>query len=352
VKHNIFIFALEPHDGRYTQQWYENIPTLVEKAAAGRWNVVQLAGIQKDTALTPGAFLNFSDTNYWKSSQLCAFLDLYNAGKTTPSDRFLFTDFWNPTITQIAYMRDLLGFNWELHSIVHAGAYDPTDILGMQMQKPWPWHAERSWYYACDVNYYATEFHRSMFLQNLNIPAEHHDRAVRSGQPHELIVPDLVARRHNVKRRQVIWPHRYNADKQPQIAQDLISHIDAPLLITQQMQLNKDQYYTLLSQSLVTLSTSLHENLGISQMEGCLTGSLPCVPDRASYSEMYLPCFKYPAQWTSSWDNYQKHRSSLVAFVNNLINNYHNYTAQLDEQNQILIQNFLSSDIMMQRLVK
>jgi hypothetical protein len=349
---NIIIFALEPHDGRYSKQWFENIPKLIREAAGDRWNVIQISGIQKDTTLTPGAFLNFSDTNYWKSSQMCSFLDLYNAGEITDQDRFLFTDFWNPVITQIAYMRDLLKNNWELHSIVHAGAYDPTDILGMRMQKPWPWHTERGWYYACDYNYYATNFHRDMFLRNLAIPESDHGRAKCSGQPHELIVDGLIARRNTEKYRQVIWPHRYNADKQPEIAEDLVGKISANLVITQKMHLTKDQYYDQLARSLVTLSTSLHENLGISQMEGCLTGSLPCVPDRASYSEMYLPCFKYPSEWTSSWDNYLKYQDQLVAFINNLVENYQNYQTQLDQQCDILIQNYLNCDIMMKGLTR
>lgn len=347
---NIIIFPIEKHDGRYSKQWYDNIPKLIDKASQGKWNVIQLDGIQKDTNLTPGAFLNFSDTNYWKSTQMCAFLDLYNSGKVTNEDRLLFTDFWNPVITQVAYMRDLLATEWEIHSIVHAGAYDPTDILGMQLRKPWPWHTERGWFYACDYNYFATEFHRQMFLKNLEIPVADHGRAIRSGQPHELIVPGLEALRNTPKTNTVIWPHRLNADKQPEIAEDLAQWIHSDLIITQHQNLSKDQYYALLAQSRVTLSCSLHENLGISQMEGCLAGSLPCVPDRASYTEMYLPPFKYPAEWTSSWQNYQHYRPLLAEFVNQLASNYDQYQQLLDQQNQILKQQFLNCDIMMEKL--
>jgi hypothetical protein len=349
---NIIIFALEPHDGRYSKQWFENIPKLIDANAQGQWNVIQISGVQKDTTLTPGAFLNFSDTNYWKSSQLCSFLDLYNQGQITSKDRFLFTDFWNPTITQIAYMRDLLKTQWELHSIVHAGAYDPTDILGMQMQKPWPWHQERSWFYASDYNYFATEFHRQMFLRNLDIPVADQGRAVRSGQPHELIVAPLENLRKNAKQNTVIWPHRLNADKQPEIVRDLAGYINADLIITQDQKLDKQQYYQTISETKVTFSCSLHENLGISQMEGCLTGSLPCVPDRASYSEMYLPEFRYPSAWTQDWQSYLKHRGQLAEFINQLTDNYDQYQSLLDQQIDILKTHFLNCKIMLKVLTQ
>ena len=118
-------------------------------------------------------------------------------------------------------------------------------------------------------------------------------------------------------------------------------------MITQHQDLSKDQYYAQLAQSRVTLSCSLHENLGISQMEGCLVGSLPCVPDRASYSEMYLPEFRYPTEWTSSWHNYQQYRPLLSGFITQLISRYEQYQGLLDQQNQILKQQFLNCNIML-----
>lgn len=348
----IWIVPIEPIDSRYTRQWYDNIPILIRQAGGGKWQVKTVDGEQIKSGTSTGGFLDWGATNVYKATQTATISKMFSGGLIQSGDRFLITDAWNFVITAIRYMSDLMRIPVEIHSIWHAGAYDPTDILGLQMTKPWPWHSERSWFYASDVNYFATNFHRDMFLRNLAIPEADWSRAVRSGQPHELIVPGLVARRQTDKWRQVIWPHRYNEDKQPEIAEDLVNKISANLVITQKLNLSKDDYYDQLSRSLVTLSTSLHENLGISQMEGCLTGSLPCVPDRASYSEMYLPCFKYPTEWTSSWENYQKNSDQLVAFVNNLVVNYSSYQSELAEQNQILIERYLNCDIMLERLVK
>ena len=84
MKPNIWIFSLEPLESRYTQQWYEHFPKLLNQHLGDQYNIVQVNGVQKNSQTTPGAFLNFSDTNYWKSSQLCNFLEHHNQNKTTP----------------------------------------------------------------------------------------------------------------------------------------------------------------------------------------------------------------------------------------------------------------------------
>lgn len=246
-------------------------------------------------------------------------------------------------------MRDLLDQHWELHSIAHAGAYDPSDILGMKMKKPWPWNAERSFFYACDYNYYATNFHKDMFLRNLDIPECDHGRAVRSGQPHTPIIKQCGQGWDTPKLPTMIWPHRYNADKQPEIAEDLGD--DIPTVITQKLSLSKQEYYDTLATSSVMFSCSLHENLGISMMEGVLSGVIPILPDRCSYSEMYLDEFKYPSEWTESYDSYERFKADLVEFIQDRINNREQYLPALKKQRDILIERYLQPTVMVNNLL-
>lgn len=350
-KPNIWIFSLEPLDSRYTKQWHTNIPTILAEAAGSKFTVRQIDGTQRVATVTNGAFLNFSDTNFWKSSQLCKFVELLDAGETTVRDRFLFTDAWNPCITQIAYMRDLLAQEWELHGIWHAGAYDPSDILGYKMRKPWPWYAETSWFYSCDYNYYATNFHKDMCLRNLGIADAYKYRAIRSGQPHGEIIAAMqkYANREKSSENLVMWPHRFNADKQPEIAVDLLSHFN--MVITQKMNLDKNEYYKTLADSKVMFSCALHENLGISVMEGVLAGVIPVLPDRCSYAEMYLAEFKYPSEWTASYDAYQIHKAELVSFIQDRIDHYENYQSLLQKQKEILMKDYLNAGVMVNLLV-
>ncbi len=59
-KRNIWIFGIEPLVTRYTFNWHTHIQELF-KDKLSEFNVIQVDGIQKDTEVTPGAFLNFSD---------------------------------------------------------------------------------------------------------------------------------------------------------------------------------------------------------------------------------------------------------------------------------------------------
>lgn len=351
---NIWLFSLEILDSRYSKQWYTAIPDSLRELATNqnlKVNIITVDGVQNTVSPQPGAFLDFTDTNYYKSTQLCKFIEYFREGKTTVNDIFLFSDFWNPCISQIAYMRDLMDQNWKLHSIVHAGAYDPTDILGMKMSKPWPHHQERAWYYACDRNWYATDFHRQMFLRNLGIPQEDHGRAFVSGQPHSEIIKSMAAMTPRTKRNLVIWPHRYNSDKQPQIAVNLSAYMNDPWCITQTMNLSKTDYYSKLLESQVLFSCSLHENLGISIMEGVLAGVIPVLPARCSYTEMYLPEFLYPSKWTQDWDHYLQYREELAQFIQHRVDHPEYYADALQAQRKILEDRYLSADKMYQSML-
>jgi hypothetical protein len=148
----------------------------------------------------------------------------------------------------------------------------------------------------------------------------------------------------------MIWPHRYNADKQPDIVEHLQLQIYGKTLITQKMNLSKDAYYQTMGQCKVLFSCSLHENLGISVMEGVLAGVIPVLPDRCSYSEMYLPEFKYPSIWTESWSNYLAYQLPLAEFINERIRNYTKYLPALMEQKAILIKDYLQPTVMVNQL--
>lgn len=350
----IWIIPIEPIDQRYTKQWYDNIPVILEQEIKSRnlnYQVVTVDGEDfSPEQRTEGAFLDFGATNVYKATQAAEVSKLFSNGKIKAGDKFLVTDAWNFIITPIKYMSDLLDIPVEIHSIWHAGAYDPTDILGYKMNKPWPWDAERSWYHSSDYNYYATNFHKDMFLRNLEIPQEYHHKAVRSGQPHELIVDQLTCYLDTPKKQQVMWPHRYNADKQPEIAEDLAKDFD--MVITQKMNLSKADYYATMGESQAIFSCALHENLGISIMEAVLAGCIPLVPDRASYSEMYLDVFKYPSKWTQDWDNFIGHRHKLAGRLKDMVEQPSNYVEAMAEQRQILIDKYLNSSIMIENILK
>jgi hypothetical protein len=221
------------------------------------------------------------------------------------------------------------------------------------MSQPWPYHFEKSIYFACDYNYVATEFHKNLFVSGLELwnKAEIDKKIIVSGQPHEYIVDQLINRSNYVKTNYITWPHRMNDDKQPNIAMDL-ARIFPGFKITQMLDLAKDEYYDLLGESKIVFSCSLHENLGISMMEGTLAGCIPVVPNRASYSEMYLPEFKYPSEWTESYVSYMKHKYDLINLLQYRLDNYDKYIDSIEEQKYILTGKYMNANIMLNNLVK
>ena len=362
MKPTIWIFSLEPIQTRYTAQWHEHIPKLLEKNLGYKFNVVQIDGVQKDSKLTPGAFLNFSDTNYWKSSQLCNFLEHHNRGETSTYDHILFTDAWNPTIIQLKYIKELLGFNWTIHGMFHAGSYDPQDFLGRLIgDAPWVRHAEKSFFHAVDYNYFATDFHIEMFKKNLLGEGDQGERyntalmtvgkIVRTGWPMEYMTETLAPFKNLKKRNLILFPHRVAPEKQVEIFRDLELLLPQyEFVVCQDKQLTKDEYHTLLGQAKMVFSANLQETLGISCYEGCLVDAIPFVPDRLSYSEMYYEGFKYPSEWTESWDLYLVHRADICYTIIQMMNNYERHIPQLRKQSEDLSKYFFSATNLLNNL--
>ena len=370
MKSTIWIFSLEPIETRYTAQWHSHIPTLLKKSLGDQFNVVQIDGVQKNSQLTPGAFLNFSDTNYWKSAQMCAFLEQHNQGKTGPNDHFIFTDAWNPTVIQLKYMSDLLGFNWTLHGLWHAGSYDPQDFLGRLVgDTPWVRRAEQSFYHAFDYNYFATQFHIEMFFTNLlqNGPITENpwfdedlaelragtltDKIVKTGWPMEYMDGILTPYKHMPKRDLILFPHRIAPEKQVEIFRDLKEHLPQyEFIVCQDQTLTKNEYHNLLGEAKIVFSANLQETLGISCYEGALVDAIPMVPDRLSYSEMYYEGFKYPSVWTKNWKNYTGYRPQLCAKIIQHMENYDKLLPSLNKQALELTEQFFSCNNLLKNI--
>ena len=351
MKPTIWIFSLEPIETRYTKQWQEHIPKLFTENLGDRFNVVQIDGIQKNSQLTPGAFLNFSDTNYWKSSQLCNFLEHHNRGETSTDDHILFTDAWNPTVIQLKYMKDLLGFNWTLHGMFHAGSYDNQDFLGRLIRDaPWVRHAEKSFFHAIDHNYFATDFHIEMFCKNLfecnveDITAFNEGKIIRTGWPMEYMQNTLAPYQGLQKRDLILFPHRIAPEKQVDIFRDLATVLPQyEFVVCQDQQLTKHEYHTLLGQAKLVFSANLQETLGISWYEGAVVDAIPMVPDRLSYSEMAVDTFKYPSKWTENYTAYEKNRVEVVNKIINYMDNYESFIPYIRRQRELLNEQFFSA---------
>jgi hypothetical protein len=325
----VFLVDLEAVESRYTGQWKSHVPDLLKDAGH---DVVVIEGpTDIPQATTPGAFLNFGGTNVYKADQVGQIGRLFTDGKVHAGDHFIFTDAWHPGVINLKYMSELLGIKVKIHALWHAGSYDPQDFLGRLIgPAPWVRHSEIAFFEAIDHNYFATDFHIHMFLKNLlnEYSSEiallrYDDKIVRTGWPMEYMPETLAPYKDLTKRDLILFPHRIAPEKQVKIFRDLAETLPQyEWIVCQDQQLTKNQYHTLLGESKIVFSANLQETLGISCYEGVVVDAIPMVPNRLSYKEMYSDAFRYPSEWTESWDSYLEHKQELIDIIVWSIENY------------------------------
>ena len=361
----VFLVDLESVETRYTGQWKTHVPNLLRKAGH---DVHVISGpTDIPSATTPGAFLNFGGTNIYKAAQVEAMGRLFTGGKVLAGDHFIFTDAWHPGIINLKYMSELLGIPVTTHGLWHAGSYDPQDFLGRLVgKKPWVRCAEKSFYHAFDHNYFATEFHVHMFMKQLlndgytiENPWWHEDwherydsgKIVKTGWPMEYMQDTLLMYKNMPKRDLILFPHRIAPEKQVEIFRDLKEHLPQyEFVVCQDQQLTKNEYHNLLGEAKMVFSANLQETLGISWYEGAIVDAIPLVPDRLSYSEMAFETFKYPSQWTESYDAYTVYRPNLCRLIIEHMANYKTRLPILNKQVDALKENFFSCNQLLTKL--
>jgi hypothetical protein len=363
----IFLIDLEAVETRYTGEWKTHVPNLLRKAGH---NVNIISGpTDIPSATTPGAFLNFGGTNIYKASQVEQMGRLFCNGSVKPGDHFIFTDAWHPGIINLKYMSELLNIPVVTHGLWHAGSYDPQDFLGRLVgNKPWVRKAEASFYHAFDHNYFATQFHMKLFFDELLLgglkeenPWYEDDLAeilgglnpkfVWTGWPMEYMAETLAPFKGAQKRDLIVFPHRIAPEKQVEIFRDLATHMPQfEFVVCQDQQLTKDEYHTLLSEAKIVFSCSLQETLGIGCYEGALVDTIPLVPDRLSYHEMYYENFKYPSEWTLDWDHYIEHRRELCHHISLMMMNYNQSIPKIRAQAEGLSKYFFTAQNLLEML--
>ena len=358
----IFVVDLESVPTRYTCQWKGHIPALLNAAAANREladvEIVNISGGDAELKATPGAFLNFAQTNVYKNNQLSYVAELFSNGEVSPGDQFIFTDAWHSGIIQLKYMSELLQIPVVIHALWHAGSYDPQDFLGRLIKdKRWTNNFEKSIFHAVDYNWFATEFHIEMFKRNCFrepyhghfselSPEEIDTKYCRTGWPMEYMEETLKPYMNLPKRDLILFPHRIAPEKQVEIFRDLAEQLPQyEFIVCQDQELTKHEFHTLLGEAKMVFSANLQETLGISTcIEGPLTGALPLAPDRLSYSEIFegYSDFLYPSYWTESYESFKETKEMMCFQINYMMDNYDRIRERLDSYNDIQAPKFFA----------
>ena len=175
-------------------------------------------------------------------------------------------------------------------------------------------------------------------------------KIVRTGWPMEYLKDILVPYKNMPKRDLILFPHRIAPEKQVEIFRDLKHYLPQyEFVVCQDQQLTKNEYHNLLGEAKIVFSAKLQETLGISCYEGAIVDAIPMVPDRLSYTEMYFDTFKYPSEWTESFESYQTHRPYVAKAIIEHMENYRTRLPMLIKQTEALHEQFFSANKLVSR---
>lgn len=341
----IYLVDLEYVETRYTAQWKTEFPKLLESEG---WEVTVIEGPDNiaDCA-TPGAFLNFSGTNIYKAEQVKRIAELFTDNKVKDDDQFIFADAWHPGVINLKYMAELLGVDIKIHGLWHAGSYDENDFLGRHIgDAKWVRHAEASFYNCYDYNWFASQYHRSLFEGNFGT----NEKSFLTGWPMHYL-SDVV--KPGKKENLILFPHRMAPEKQPEIFEHLATQLpEYDFVICQKLNLNKNEYHELLGKAKIVFSANLQETLGIGCYEALCAGAVPLVPNRLSYEEMYTGISIYPSYWSSSMQNFLRGQKDVVARIKDVMENFEAEKIQkhIHTNRQFLELNYFSAGNLLKKM--
>lgn len=319
----LWIFDIEPHEQRYTGEWQTYLPQQLESYCQDNnkddWKVQVLPTISTSGKLFNGAFLNFAETNAYKSFQVAAFATEVEKRNVKKGDRLLFTDAWHPGVVQCRYMASLLRLDITIDVMWHAGSYDKNDLLAQsnRSNNNWSYAFEKAVFEASDRNYFATDYHMQLFKREIKPEKTRTAKVV--GWPMEYLMNVLKDRYLYTPKNVILFPHRMSVEKQSFVLKELVQKLsNYKVIFAQETKLTKREYHDLLSRSLVCFSASKQETLGIGTYEAMLCGAIPIVPSRLSYSEIYKGSC-YPSSWTQNLPNAKLHLDKLASFIKKAI---------------------------------
>ncbi len=314
-KNTIYILHLEPLEERYTKQWYVWFKNYLKN------NNISFRFINGKTLtkeVETGVVLDVEGTNFWKFSQMMTICKLFKKKMIQKGDIFFTMDLWHPSLEAIPYIATLENIPIKLFGFLHAGSYTTEDFAFPM--NPWARYFEKGWAKICNGIFVGSKYHKNKFTR-LRVSKEIAKKIYVTGNPFNTKEIINIVGEKNImdvfKRKNIIiFPHRWDIEKRPNIFVDLINHLwkqrqDFKVVITTSRKefrsnqpwlikklsfskfpheiksgLTKGQYYKELSKAKVFVSTTIEENFGYCLLEAITLGCSVVVPNKFSHKEI------------------------------------------------------------------
>lgn len=304
----LFILPIEPLPERYTEQWVRWFEKELEARGIERtW----IYGTPLTDKVETGTVLDAEGTNYYKFSQLLAVVRLFKDKKVPPGSKFFVMDLWFPGLEAIPYMATLEKIPIEIYGFMHAGSYIKEDFA--QPMEKWAQHHERGWIAACAKVFVGSLHHRYLLMRMER--SRQFNRIVATGCPFDTLE---IGKGTDTRKNVVAFTHRFDAEKRPDVFLKMVQDVwvyrqDFEVWITTSREsvrgsasdallelvrlqdkmpikifagLTKKEYYALLLQVKVFVSTTVEETFGYCLLEAMTAGCHPVVEKKFSHPEL------------------------------------------------------------------
>lgn len=313
---------LEPLEERYTEQWLR----WFRAADYNGFKYDEINGKALTTTIQKGAFLDVNSTIHWKAEQVKELSRLFFAGDIEDGDVFFVADMWFPC-ELLKYLIDLNKVKAKVFAFLHAGSYTTEDFAAPLA--PWAKYHEVGWAASLDGIFVGSNYAKNNFFDRRIRPGmgsmnwetkRTYDKIQVVGNPFNSAEALASVDPMPPKDNQIIFPNRFDYEKRPNLFLDLAvilkeRHPAWQFVITTSRQnfrsnqawlvelaktlegkgivsihrgIPKSEYYRLLAQSKVMVSTTIEENFGYCTLESLVFRTVPIVPDAFSHPEIVM----------------------------------------------------------------
>jgi len=321
---------LEDLEMRYTSLQNKLTKSAFRKAG---FKIIEVKGQPLSNEIKTGAFLDSNSTTHFKATQIAEMARMFNSNKIKNNDIFYFADLWFPGIESLMYMASFNGISIKIYGVLHAGSFTTTDFVnGM---KEWAHWFELSILKMCDGIFLGSEQTRQDIIKEFNPEFVELKKLHATGLAFNS--KSLLQYKSVKKENIIVFPHRLDKEKQPQLFKTLKLHFpEVNFIETQKLKLPKKEYYKLLGKAKIVVSFSLQENFGYAILEACALGCIPVLPNNKTTDYKYIfskkflyndyneaiklignylkaPCqFKFLEEVSKQYDNSMKRQIAVI----------------------------------------
>ena len=280
----IIYLPLEHIESRYTTALDRDIVKYLETSNKDFIRIYP--DIEAPTEMKAGSFLDAEFTIRFKAEQIAEVARLYREDVIDSGDIIWSSDLWHPGLPEsIAYMNYFTKKDVKLRGLIHAGSFTDTDFV-RDMER-WAKNFEDTLFDISDKIFCGSNFIKNDIIKKRVIEP---NKLQVTGFPLDLDNLDKYRKKYK-KENIVLFSARNVDEKQPwlfdQMKKRLQSKLDCEFINTQELDLNKDEFYKLIAKSKVMISFALQENFGFSMLEANYLGCKIVVPNRLVYPELY-----------------------------------------------------------------